>query len=111
LHEEGITGKGISAAIFDKPINPRHKEIQDHIIYIPVHSDRTKDDQRDRIHFHGIACASILCGKTTGVAPDTKLYYFAVADDANYTYSYCLALEKLLAVNDTLPENQNASIF
>ena len=110
LHRDGITGKGISVAIFDKPINKNHKEIKDKIVYIPVDSRYTKEFQKNRIHFHGIGCASILCGETTGVAPDVKLYYFAVADDANNSYNYCLALEKLFIINDTLPENRKIKI-
>jgi len=106
LHREGITGKGVSVAIFDMPIKPGHIEIADNITYIPIHSDRAQNFQHKRIHFHGIACASILCGKRIGVAPDARLYYFAIPDDSNKTYSYCLALEKLLAINDTMPEDQ-----
>jgi len=49
-----------------------------------------------------MACASILCGKNLGVAPGVTLHYFAVPDDGNNTYNYCLALEELLKVNAQL---------
>lgn len=101
---------GISVAVFDKPINPEHKEIKDNIVYIPIHSEKAKDFQHKRLHFHGIACAPILCGKTVGVAPDAELYYFAVPDDGNNSCNYCLTLEKLLKVNDTLQENKKSEL-
>lgn len=110
LHEEGVTGKGISIAIFDKPINANHDEIREKITYIPVSSEYANHFQHKRHHFHGINCASILCGKTVGVAPDSKLFYFAVPDDGNNTYNYCLALEELISLNHALSENEKIRI-
>ena len=51
-----------------------------------------------------------MCGKTIGVAPDATLFYFAVPDDNNKPYNYCLALEKLISINDTLPESKKIRI-
>jgi len=110
LHKEGVTGKGISIAVFDKPINPNHDEIRENITYIPIVSEYAKDYQHKGLHFHGLLCASILCGKNVGVAPDAKLYYFSVPDDGNNTYNYCLALDKLNSINDTLPESEKIRI-
>ena len=53
-----------------------------------------------------MACASILCGKSLGIAPGATLHYFGVPDDANNTYNYCLALEELLKVNAQLPPRE-----
>ena len=102
LHRNGISGEGISVAIFDKYINPDHVEFSKRIIFHKIKSPLAKDFQY-RIHFHGIACASILCGKNLGVAPGATLHYFAVPNDGNNSYNYCLALEELLKVNTKLP--------
>lgn len=105
LHRNGITGEGISVAVFDKYINPDHVEFSGRIIFHRIKSPLAKDFQY-RLHFHGIACASILCGKTLGIAPGATLHYFAVPDDGNNSYNYCLALEELLKINAELPASR-----
>lgn len=102
LHHNGITGEGVSVAVFDKYINPDHLEFSGRMIFHRIESPLAKDFQY-RLHFHGIACASILCGKTLGIAPGATLHYFAVPDDGNNSYNYCLALEELLRINAELP--------
>ena len=105
LHQKGIRGDGVSVAVFDKCINPDHEEFSQRINYHKIESPLAKAFQY-RFHFHGIACASILCGKSLGIAPEATLHYFAVPDDANNSYNYCLALEKLLEINAKLPEGK-----
>lgn len=105
LHRKGLTGAGVSVAVFDKVINPDHGEFSGRIVFHRIESPLAEDFQY-RLHFHGIACASILCGETLGVAPGATLYYFAVPDDARNSYNYCLALEELLKVNAGLSESQ-----
>jgi len=102
LHRNGITGEGVSVAVFDKCINPDHEEFTGRIIFHRIKSPLAKDFQY-RLHFHGMACASILGGKTLGIAPGATLHYFAVPDDGNNSYNYCLALEELLRINAELP--------
>ena len=108
LHKEGYTGKGISVAIIDKPILAEHEEIKQNIVY-------TKVGEEDKnLHFHGMSIASILSGKTCGVAPDSKLYYFAVPSNVDtefdhYNY-YILAMNKLFEVNDSLPQKDKIKV-
>ena len=97
LHKQGYTGKGVSVAIIDKPILAEHEEIKDNIVY-------TKVEEGNKLHFHGLSCASILSGKTCGVAPESKLYYFAVPDNGRNAYNYITALNKLFEVNESLPQ-------
>lgn len=103
LHAEGITGKGVSVAIFDKPILATHSEIRENIVYRQIGED-------DRTHFHGMACASILCGKTCGVAPGAKLYYFAVPDNGENFDNYTEAMDALIALNESLPEKNKVRL-
>ena len=105
LHGRGLTGKNVSVAVFDKYINPDHAEFSGRIVFHRIESPLAEDFQY-RLHFHGIACASVLCGETLGVAPGATLHYFAVPDDARNSYNYCLALEELLKVNAGLPEGR-----
>lgn len=101
LHSGGITGKGVSIAVFDKPINSSHMEFSDRLFY------KTTDIPGDfeTLHFHGISCASIIGGNTCGVAPEVKIYYFAVPDNGRNFTNYCTAMDELIALNKTLPAN------
>jgi Subtilase family len=105
IHEQGITGQGVAVAIIDKNINPEHQEISARIHYNSVKNGLAKKFQYKK-HFHGIGCASILCGKECGVAPGAELYYFGVPDDTRNFHNYCLAMEMLIDVNDALPEGR-----
>ena len=54
---------------------------------------------------HGPAVASILAGKTIGVAPGAHIYY-AVTPGTADSRPYADALHYILALNDTLPESE-----
>jgi subtilisin family serine protease len=101
LHESGITGEGVSVAVIDKPILKDHEAYADNIEYIEV---KPGDEKMSRTHFHGAACASILSG-TYGVAPGSKLYYFAVPDDGEPYTRYAEAMDMLLEIQAGLPED------
>ena len=73
LHAMGITGKGITVAIIDQPLNTEHIEIKDNII----HYESAGYPEHIEAQFHGTAVSSLLAGKTCGVAPDAKIVYFA----------------------------------
>ena len=73
LHTMGITGKGITVAIIDQPLNTEHIEIKDNVI----HYELIGYPEHIEAQFHGTAVSSLLAGKTVGVAPDAKIVYFA----------------------------------
>lgn len=73
LHAMGITGKGITVAIIDQPLNTEHIEIKDNVI----HYELIGYPEHIEAQFHGTAVSSLLAGKTVGVAPDAKIVYFA----------------------------------
>lgn len=103
IHKKGITGKGISVAVIDKPILSTHNEFKDRIKYVKIGEDKN-------LHFHGIACASILAGESCGVAPEAKLYYFAI-DDRGLDFSYYSnAMEELIKLNKGLPKEDKIKI-
>lgn len=109
LHKNDITGKGISVAVFDKPMIPNHKEFEDRINYIRI---APEDEKKFEFHFHGIQCASILAGKTVGVAPDVELYYYACPDNKiDHSYYYSLAIDKVIEKNKTLPSQKKIRII
>lgn len=111
LHEQGIDGSGISMAIIDQPLSP-HNEYNDNLAYYEEFLVYKKQPGS----MHGAAVSSIAVGKTVGVAPKAKLYYFAADitdgqfqnDEIKRKISkyYAAALDKIVEINETLPDNE-----
>lgn len=92
LHEQGVTGKGVSVAVIDKPVIRDHEAYSANLEYIEVKPD---DAKTGKTSFHGAAVASILSG-VFGVAPEARLYYFAVPGDPQPYAGYADAMNMLL---------------
>lgn len=107
LTEKGITGKGVSVAVIDKPLRFSHSEFETRMTYHEVFGN---DQEGLGYHFHGLACASILAGSSTGVAPEAHVYYFAVPDNGKNFMNYSLAVDQLVAVNRTLEKTDKIRI-
>jgi subtilisin family serine protease len=101
LHRQGITGQGVVVAVIDKPIRHQHQEFGDRLQYHEVFEGSTRGQSP---HFHGIACASILAGRTVGVAPEATIHYFATPDVGENFHYYSIAVDSIIAVNRSLPE-------
>lgn len=115
LHEMGIDGSGISMAIIDQPLS-QHNEYNKNLVHYEeflVYSGQPGS-------MHGSAVSSIAVGKTVGVAPKAKLYYFAADlvdgkfenDETKSRTSkyYAAALDKIIEINKTLPDNEKIVI-
>jgi len=107
LHRQGITGKGIAVAVVDKPIRHRHSEFERRIHYHEVFEGETEGLSP---HFHGIACASILAGKTVGVAPDATIHYFAVPDIGKNFRFYSIAADRIIELNESLGNDEKIKV-
>ena len=119
LHKQGYTGKGINVAIVDSILLTDHVEYKDRLVYY-----KNLDTQNKTPPLRGGAIASILAGKTIGVAPECNLYYVAVnsGDDSNtdtsYSYgedyvypAYLEGITHILDLNDTLPQEDKIQIL
>ncbi|HWI60795.1 MAG TPA: S8 family serine peptidase [Symbiobacteriaceae bacterium] len=97
LHQQGITGKGVAVAVIDFPMNPQHQEFDKSIQYKAFGPTYT--------HFHGAATASILAGKTVGVAPGAQLYFYGAGanSDQEFFDNIAKAIYDVLEVNKKLP--------
>lgn len=107
LHEEGISGKGITVAIIDQNMNLDHPEFQGKII---KYENFGTDETIYPYSMHGPAVTSLLVGNTIGTAPDARVYYTAVPSwllDAQY---YADALDWLVAENEKLPEGEKIRV-
>jgi serine protease AprX len=104
LHDKGITGKNITLAIIDQPLNLDHPEYKGKIIKYKNFCINNNSSM------HGPAVASLLVGNNIGVAPDTKLYYAAVPcweRDAIYEVN---ALKWIIEENEKLDDNDKIRI-
>ncbi len=96
LHRRGIDGRGVGIAIVDQPLLLPHDE------YAVTRLDSTGLAGFPP-QMHGPAVLSVAAGRTCGVAPGATVHYFAVPMWENANRHYVAALEKILALNRTLP--------
>ena len=108
IHEQGITGKGVSVAIIDFPMFYEHPEYKDKIIV--EYTDEL------RSFYHGPLVTSLLVGENIGTAPGATVYYYGTnagnvndieqADAAVYAEMLDMIIEK----NKTLPEGEKIRV-
>lgn len=104
LHQQGITGKGVAVAVIDNPMATGHREFEDRLSYTMI--DPTHQNAK-WIHFHGAATASILAGKSVGVAPGAFVYYYAVPGSLADFSQISQAIDQILLHNQTaVPERR-----
>lgn len=105
LHQQGITGKGVTVAIIDQPLYPDHPEFRGKIIeYHDVGCAEVKTSM------HGPAVASLLVGANCGTAPDAKLYFVAAPSWTKDTAYEAKALDWLIEKNRQLPTGQKIRV-
>ena len=105
LQARGITGRGVNVAILDQPLLTDHPEFADRIA---AYYDTGCEGETGSMH--GPAVASLLAGKTIGVAPDANIYYAAWPswlEDSRYAAD---ALDWVLEQNEALPEGEKIRV-
>lgn len=99
MNNMGYTGKGITVAVVDTPII-MHDDIKSSLVGYEVMNNALAYNLP--ADFHGQATSGILCGDETGVAPDSKLVYFATQDNLNDGLQ---ALRRIIAINKEAEQN------
>mgnify|MGYP001071208579 CR=1 FL=1 len=105
LQARGITGQGVKIAIIDQSLLTDHPEFADRIA---AYYDTGCEGETGSMH--GPAVASLLAGKTIGVAPDANIYYAAWPswlEDSRYAAD---ALDWVLEQNEALPEGEKIRV-
>ena len=105
LQARGITGRGVNVAILDQQLLTDHPEFADRIA---AYYDTGCEGETASMH--GPAVASLLAGKTIGVAPDANIYYAAWPSwlmDSRYAAD---ALDWVLEQNEALPEGEKIRV-
>jgi len=115
LHQQGITGKGISIAIIDQPLLVDHIEYADRLKLYETIGPVVGNGKS----MHGPAVASIAVGKTVGVAPEADLYYltahmpFTEKDGTmirDFKY-YAEAVRRVVEINKGLPVGEKIRVL
>lgn len=113
LHARGISGRGVSVAVVDTPILLDHAEYAGRLrFYGEVNALGAE------ANFHGGLVASILAGRTCGVAPEAEIYYvgshnYDIVKDAQVPNAahYARAVDELLEVNSRLPRDRKIRVI
>lgn len=105
LHRKGIDGKGVGIAIIDQPFVREHVEYRDAIAsYELIGVDGVPPQM------HGPAVASIAVGKSRGVAPGSRLTFFATPTWKGDNQPYIDAMKKVLELNRTRSEGERIRV-
>ena len=97
--EKGYTGKGVTIALIDGPVDTNAPELSGATI---VDKSRcTIEDSAENVR-HATEMATILVSPYTGVAPDATLYSYQISNDDSISAGTCKADGKKLDSFDTL---------
>jgi hypothetical protein len=107
LHTQGVTGAGVAVAIIDGQMRLDHEEYARAV----AHYEELDDFAGRPFEAHGPAMASLLVGRTVGVAPESDLHYFAL-DFARVTPA-CLAaaIDRVVERNRELAANERVRLL
>ena len=102
LHEQGITGAGVTVAIIDQPLLTDHPEYAGKIKSYHTIGLTDKDNPSS---MHGPAMSSLLAGETIGTAPGVAIYFVALKFwERSAPQMGAQALDWLIEQNTSLPE-------
>ena len=104
LQSKGLTGKGVRVAVIDQAMNRDHPEYAGRI-------QSYRDFGCTEIpSMHGPAVASIVVGKTVGVAPDAELVFAAVDMSRLDATPLAKALDWILETNAGMPPGKRVKV-
>lgn len=109
LHEMGINGSGVHIAVIDQNLDVDNFEYKENL-----ESFKSFDGADDEnVDLHGPAVASLLCGKNVGVAPGSRLHYFAIKSGglSNSTKGVIDSIKDILIYNEKANENEKIKII
>ena len=100
LHEQGITGEGVTVAIIDQPMYLDHPEFEGKIVAYKNFAPQSESSM------HGPAVTSLLVGENIGTAPGARVYYAGTPSWLRDTSFEVNALDWIVAENAKLPKER-----
>jgi len=107
LHEQGITGKGVTVAIIDQNLGLDHPEFAGKILQYKDVGTGQSDGESS---MHAPAVTSLLVGNTTGTAPDARLYFAAAPSWTKDAQFQADALNWIIEENAKLPAGSKVRV-
>jgi subtilisin family serine protease len=115
IHQEGITGQGVSIAVIDTQLNVNHQEYSNRLVVYEL----IGDDVIETGKMHGTSVASLAVGETVGTAPGADLYFMAANivkydDDGNSSFDFtdiAEAIRHILEINEALPQDKKIRVI
>lgn len=104
LHEQGITGKGVSIAIVDSTPRLDHAEYASRIRHI----EWVGGIPSMNASYHGGLVTSLAAGASIGVAPEAGIYYVIAPTD--YA-AYADAIHRIIDLNRALPFEERIRVL
>ena len=110
LHEQGVTGRGVSIGIVDRVLLTGHEEYKDRLDWYEEIDTALAGEPAD---MHGVAVASIAAGRTAGVAPGARLYYVGIGRSGaiRSLADYARGIRRLLEINWRLPIDRKIQVI
>jgi subtilisin family serine protease len=107
LHARGVTGAGVAVGIIDGQMRRDHEEFAERL----VHYEELDDFSGLPFDMHGPAMASLLVGRSIGVAPGATLHHFAL-DFARVTpQRLAEAIDHVVDRNGALPPEERVRVL
>jgi membrane protease YdiL (CAAX protease family) len=110
LHEQGITGRGVSIGMVDRVLLTGHDEYKDRLDW---YEEIDTGLVGEPAQMHGAAVASLAVGRTVGVAPGARLFYVGVGESgaARNLADVARGIQRLLELNWRLPPERRMQII
>lgn len=103
LQELGFNGAGVVVAYIDQGLLLNHTAYDN----VKLHYEEIQPASPS---MHGPAVLSLLAGKEIGLIPEAEVYYFAIGGTEDGNKYEALAFERILELNEILPENKKIQI-
>ncbi len=84
LHRKGLNGKGVKVAAIDMVPLPEHEEYRERIAHLSLTNGK-KISSETKTSMHGTVVASLLVGKSCGIAPGASLSFYGYDSAPDFT--------------------------
>jgi serine protease AprX len=103
LRSQGYDGQGWAVAVLGGEVLRGHEEFSEETRFYP---EQSLPETEANMAYQGMVVASLLAGRTCGVAPAARLHYFTVATGEHVFLRYAEALTEIQEMNRLLPAGE-----
>ncbi len=100
LRSQGYDGQGWAVAVLGPEVLREHVEFAPETRFYP---EAVSTDGQAAMAYQGMVAASLLNGRSCGIAPEARLHYFVVPGGQNVFLRYGAKLSEIVMLNEQLP--------